>query len=204
MLRGRSHARMIRSSGTGSGWLARKRSTRSVRVAAGTWLMPPIVHPRRPGAGSHGVPAAGLGRGSSAACRRAWCPVCSRATLWSTAGSTRSAVADPVLVLRLLHVDALPCRGSLLLGALGLQPRALGAGLGLLGVQLGLADAGRRRRQPPRGWRRPRGAAWCGAACSGGGRRPRSRRATTTAMMTIEQQWSWRRSYPGRGSHARM
>ena len=39
MLRGRSHARMIRSSGTGSGWLARKRSTRSVRVAAGTWLM---------------------------------------------------------------------------------------------------------------------------------------------------------------------
>ena len=36
---GRSQARMIRSSGTGSGWLARNRSTRSARVAAGTWLM---------------------------------------------------------------------------------------------------------------------------------------------------------------------
>ena len=34
--RGSAHARAIRSSGTGSGWLARKRSTRSVLVAAGT------------------------------------------------------------------------------------------------------------------------------------------------------------------------
>ena len=40
MLRGSSQARMIRSSGTGSGWPARNRSTRIARVAAGTWLMP--------------------------------------------------------------------------------------------------------------------------------------------------------------------
>ena len=31
--------------GTGSGWLARKRSTRRVRVAAGTWLMGRILPP---------------------------------------------------------------------------------------------------------------------------------------------------------------
>ena len=39
VLRGSPHARMIRSIDVGSGWLARKRSTRSVCVAAGTWPM---------------------------------------------------------------------------------------------------------------------------------------------------------------------
>ena len=39
MERGRSTAAASRSSGTGSGWAARKRSTFSVRVAAGTWVM---------------------------------------------------------------------------------------------------------------------------------------------------------------------
>ena len=46
MLRGSPHARMIRSIDVGSGWLARKRSTRRVFVAAGTWLMafpPPVA-----------------------------------------------------------------------------------------------------------------------------------------------------------------
>ena len=52
MLRGSSQARTIRSRGTGSGWLARKRSTRSVRVAAGTWLMGASCH--RPRGGPRG------------------------------------------------------------------------------------------------------------------------------------------------------
>ena len=34
-------AAAIRSSGTGPDWVARNRSTRRVRVAAGTWLTPP-------------------------------------------------------------------------------------------------------------------------------------------------------------------
>src|SRR5688572_29680708 len=59
--RGRPTARAIRSSGTGSVWLARKRSTRSARAAAGTWLIAtlPVVRPsghRRRG-GADGFPA---------------------------------------------------------------------------------------------------------------------------------------------------
>ena len=55
--RGRPTARAIRSSGTGSVWLARKRRTRSARAAAGTWLIAtlPVVLP--PGHRRHGVRA---------------------------------------------------------------------------------------------------------------------------------------------------
>ena len=65
MERGRSHARMMRSSGTGSGWLARNRSTRSARVAAGTWLMAGQAYGHPMAAGpdwtGRGVPAFACG-----------------------------------------------------------------------------------------------------------------------------------------------
>ena len=61
VLRGRSQARMIRSSGTGSGWLARNRSTRSARVAAGTWLMAAYCHRPRGGRGAGGRTRIGPG-----------------------------------------------------------------------------------------------------------------------------------------------
>ena len=81
VLRGSSQARMIASSGTGSGWLARYRSTRRARVAAGTWLTPgdasgsacpPAAAGPRSRAGSRAGPAAGPAAGLAAG-RRASC-----------------------------------------------------------------------------------------------------------------------------------
>ena len=86
MLRGSSQARTIRSRGTGSGWLARKRSTRSVRVAAGTWLMAASCHRRRAGGRTR------IGRGSDRAAAGA------RAVGAVRAGGARAVVPGSVVV----------------------------------------------------------------------------------------------------------
>ena len=163
MLRGRSHARTIRSSGTGSGWVARNRSTRRVRVAAGTWLMGRSWHRRRaawqdadargqawraargPCASARCVPVvpsvvpvsggrAG-GRRARARCRRA-VPHGRRARRVVGRGVVHVGV-DPVRLAQGVLLAGL-LHGVALAGALCLELRALGLGALELGLGLGL------------------------------------------------------------------
>src|SRR6187397_1540978 len=82
VLRGRPTARMIRSSGTGSGWVARYFSTWSARVAAGTCPIPETLGPPGGAAPRYG------GRTGPYA----------RRTLWgrATARTTRKSPPDRV------------------------------------------------------------------------------------------------------------
>ena len=63
MERGSPHAAHDPVERTGSGWLARKRSTRSARVAAGTWLTR-VILPPAPGPVSVPAPVPGSVPGS--------------------------------------------------------------------------------------------------------------------------------------------
>ena len=98
MLRGRSHARMIRSSGTGSGWPARNRSTRSVRGRCGHLAhdaTPAAVRTRRCGA----MRASGVPRRSRCRRRRRTSRVGRPAMLRRAGRSPRGRSDDQVAVV---------------------------------------------------------------------------------------------------------
>ena len=128
VLRGRSHARMIRSSGTGSGWLARKRSTRRVREAAGTWLIRPArsgASLRRGGSLRWHRCSRRAGRGRSSRARRA------------SPGRPRDGRGSPSVAG--VSVDRVPVGGGV--GRRGLGRR----GVGVAAVEDGLRVVRARR-----------------------------------------------------------